>query len=109
AGKKPLYYFSDSKKLVFASELNAISTQLDLQLDENNLHQYVRMGYFYKSATPYKNVSELPAGSFALISLDKPEARITRWWNIHDHYLQKSNDDFSTSMAKVEDMLQLAV
>ncbi len=99
AGKKPLYYYSDNKKLVFASELNAINTQLDLQAEENNLHQYVRMGYFYKSATPYKNVWELPAGSFALISLDRPEPRVKRWWNIHEHYLQKSNDDFPTSLA----------
>jgi asparagine synthase (glutamine-hydrolysing) len=109
AGKKPLYYFTDNKNLVFASELNAISTQMELQPDENNLHQYVRMGYFYKSATPYKNVRELPAGSYALIALDRPEPRITHWWNIHEHYLQKSSDDFSTSLAKIDDMLQLAV
>jgi asparagine synthase (glutamine-hydrolysing) len=109
AGKKPLYYFTDNKKLLFASELNSISTQLELQLEENNLHQYVRMGYFYKSATPYKNVWELPAGSYALVSLDRPEVKVTRWWNIHDHYLQQSNDDFSTALRKVDDMLQLAV
>ena len=65
AGKKPLYYFSDGDRLIFASELNAIIGQTNLQIDEDNLHQYVRMGYFYKSATPYKNVWELPAGTSA--------------------------------------------
>ncbi len=109
AGKKPLYYYIEGKRFVFASELNAISGQLNLTIDETHLHQYVRMGYFYKSNTPYKNVYELPAGTYANISLDKPEVRLTKWWDIHPFYLQKSKDDFETALQKTDELLHKAV
>jgi asparagine synthase (glutamine-hydrolysing) len=35
AGKKPLYYFADVQKLVFASELNSIRNQVDLSVNES--------------------------------------------------------------------------
>jgi asparagine synthase (glutamine-hydrolysing) len=109
AGKKPLYYFSDGRKLIFASELNAINGQIDLQINEQNLHQYVRMGYFYKSATPYKNVWELPAGSYATISLLKPEVKVKRWWDIAAFYSQNSGDDIDTALQKTDGFLHKAV
>lgn len=109
AGKKPLYYFSDGKKMVFASELNSIRSQLDLEINEQNLHQYVRMGYFYRAATPYKNVWELPAASYAIISLDKPTVEAKRWWNIHDYYQQPVNDSLDTALEKIDNLLQVAV
>lgn len=109
AGKKPLYYFSDGKRFVFASELNAIRQQVSLQANENNLHQYIRMGYFYKEATPYQNVHELPAGCFARVSLNDPAIRISRWWDIHPYYLQSSGDDFNTALEKTDSMLHKAV
>src|SRR5688572_24284506 len=55
AGKKPLYYYADGKKFVFASELNSLRHQLPLEIDESAIHQYVHAAYFFKSATPYKN------------------------------------------------------
>ncbi|RYG29356.1 MAG: asparagine synthetase B, partial [Chitinophagaceae bacterium] len=94
AGKKPIYYYADGKKLVFASELNAISGQLNLEIDTDNLHQYLRMGYFYKSATPYKNVHELPAGSFARIPLANPIVHVEKWWDIHPFYEKTGEQDF---------------
>ena len=110
AGKKPLYYFSDEKKVIFSSELNAIRHQVnDLAIDEKNLQQYVRMGYFYKSATPYKNVWELPAGSYALISLSGPKVQVRRWWDINEFYLRRNTDDADTAFQKVEQYLQKAV
>ncbi|MBL7739723.1 MAG: asparagine synthase (glutamine-hydrolyzing) [Chitinophagaceae bacterium] len=109
AGKKPLYYYADGDKFIFASELNAISRQVKLQVNEEHLHQYVRMGYFYKEATPYKNVHELPAGSYAYISLQKPDVRISRWWDIHSFYSQKSADDFTTALQRTDALLHQAV
>lgn len=109
AGKKPIYYYADGKKLVFASELNTLRNQLDLQVDENNLHRYVRMGYFYKDATPYQHVKELPAGSYAVIPFNEPIPQVKKWWNIHDRYLQTCNDDFDTALQKVDGILHEAV
>jgi len=109
AGKKPLYYFTDSNRLVFASELNALRHQLPLEINENHIRQYVRMGYFYKSATPYKKVFELPAGSYAYVPLNNPRITVSKWWNIHSFYQQKQTDDFETALSRVDTMLHEAV
>lgn len=109
AGKKPVYYYSDGEKLLFASELNAIRGQISLEINTQNLQQYVRMGYFYKSATPYKNVWELPAGSFARVSLAQPEIKPERWWNIHTYYSGAGERNFDTALGKVDELLHLAV
>ena len=109
AGKKPLYYFTDGTKFLFASELNALQQQLPLEIHEEHIRQYLRMGYFYKSSTPYKNVFELPAGSHAYVSLQKPEPHVSKWWNIHDFYKQRIADDFQTATGKIESILHQAV
>lgn len=109
AGKKPLYYYSKGDQFVFCSELNALRSQLSLEINEAHIRQYIRMGYFYKSATPYKNVWELPAGSFGKISLKHAEVSIKKWWDIHPFYLQKSPDDFETALQKTDAILHEAV
>lgn len=109
AGKKPLYYFADGKQFIFSSELNALRHQLPLEINEDNLHGYVRLGYFYKEATPYRQVKELPAGSYGIIPVGTPEPRIHTWWNIHDYYKQSSADDFTTATERVDSLLHTAV
>jgi asparagine synthase (glutamine-hydrolysing) len=109
AGKKPLYYFSDGNKFVFASEIRALKNQLPLEINTAHIRQYIRMGYFYKSSTPYKNVFELPAGSYANVSIQKPEVKINKWWNIHHFYEQRSNDNFETAINKVDSILHEAI
>ncbi|RZL99839.1 MAG: asparagine synthetase B, partial [Pedobacter sp.] len=109
AGKKPLYYYSKGEHLIFASELNAIRGQVDLEIDERNLQQYTRMGYFYRAATPYRNVSELPAGNYACIPFHRPEVVPQSWWNIHPFYEQRSTDDFQTALERTDAILHAAV
>ena len=109
AGKKPLYYFTEGKKFLFASELNALHQQLQLGIDEDHVRQYLRMGYFYKSSTPYKNVFELPAGSYAYVSLQKPEVHVSKWWDIHQFYKKQATDDFRTASEKMDNILHAAV
>ncbi|MDP4261669.1 MAG: asparagine synthase (glutamine-hydrolyzing) [Bacteroidota bacterium] len=109
AGKKPLYYYHDGKSFVFCSELGALKQQLPLEINEQHLQQYVRMGYFYKSSTPYKNVWELEAGSYAYVPVQPVEVKVQRWWDIHTFYRQRSTDDFDHAVAKVDQLLHQAV
>ncbi len=109
AGKKPIYYYSKGNEFVFASELNALHGQLDLSIRHEHILQYIRMGYFYKSHTPYQDVFELPAGSYAYVSLSDPQVRVSKWWNIHDFYLQPVKDDLPTSLEKIDTILHSAV
>lgn len=109
AGKKPLYYFSDGNRFIFSSELNALQGQLKLQINDRNIQQYVRMGYFYKSSTPFRDVYELPAGSYAVIPFERPVPKVTKWWNIHDHYRKKQELSLESALAEVDARLHKAV
>ncbi len=109
AGKKPLYYYQEKDQFVFCSELSALKNQLPLLINENNILQFIRLGYFYKTATPYQNVNELQAGSYATINLQNPKPQVFKWWNIHQFYEKPVNDDFETAMQKTDNYLHEAV
>jgi asparagine synthase (glutamine-hydrolysing) len=109
AGKKPLYYYYDGKKFLFASELNSLRNQLSLEINEAAIHQYIHAAYFFRSSTPYKNVHELPSGSYLYISLKDLTPRVERWWDIHNYYLKRSNDDFDTAFQNIDSLLHKAV
>ena len=109
AGKKPLYYYKHNDVLVFANELNCLKGLLPLQMEENNIYHYLRLGSFYRKLTPYKNVTELAAGSFLIIDCSTLQIHKKRWWNIHDYYLKKNADSFDESVDIVENNLHKAV
>jgi len=109
AGKKPLYIYNDDQKIVFASELNCLKSQLPLQIAPENFYHYLRIGVFYRELTPYKNVKELPGGSFAMINCNTGKIDIKRWWDIHPFYLQDQKDSLDEALHKTDTFLQQAV
>jgi asparagine synthase (glutamine-hydrolysing) len=109
AGEKPIYYFSDGSRFIFTSELNALRSQLDLDIDEHHIQQYIQTGYLFRAATPYKNVFELPAGSYAVISLADPKPIVVRWWDVRTFYSLKSSDNFDTALRTVDQLLHESV
>jgi asparagine synthase (glutamine-hydrolysing) len=109
AGKKPLYYYTDNEKIVFASELNCLKALLPLQMDRDNFYHYFRLGSFYGNSTPYKNVTELKGGSFLLIDCTTLDIKEKNWWNIIDRYQQPNKDSFTESLEKVDTYLHTAI
>ncbi len=109
AGKKPLYYYRDNEKIVFASELNCLKGLLPLQMENDNLFHYLRLGSFYKQLTPYKKVLELNAGSYLMIDATTMDIRETRWWNINSFYQLKNKDELQDSLQKLDELLHTAV
>jgi asparagine synthase (glutamine-hydrolysing) len=109
AGKKPLYYFKDGEKIVFASELNCLKAQLPLEINYDNFYHFTRTGAFYRHLTPYKNVTELTGGSYLFINTNTLDLKEIRWWNIHEYYKKVNTDSFEESVHKVEYYLTEAV
>lgn len=109
AGKKPLYYYADADKIVFASELNCLKSLLPLQMNADNFYHYLRLGSFYKKLTPYKNVHELPAGSYLVIDCKTLDIKEKRWWDISDFYTRSDNDSFEESLYKVDTLLHTSI
>jgi asparagine synthase (glutamine-hydrolysing) len=109
AGKKPLYYYYDEARLVFASELNCLKEMIPLEMEEENFFHYLRLGSFYREMTPYKNVTELEAGSTVIIDCKTLKLEKNRWWNIHEYYEKENHDSFETALVTVDDLLHRAV
>lgn len=109
AGVKPLYYFYDGGKFVFASELNALKEILPLEICYENFYQYLRFGSFYKRNTPYENVNELIGGTCLEIDCNTLKIKESKWWDIHHFYQNKNNNSFTDSLQKTDEILHTAV
>lgn len=109
AGKKPLYIYNDAEKIVFASELNCLRGLLPLQMQNRNIYHYLRFGSFYKQLTPYKNVRELGAGTYALINCNTLDYTETKWWDISKFYQQQHKDTLTESLEKTDAYLHQGI
>lgn len=109
AGKKPLYYYNDNQKIVLASELNALKAILPLSINDNNIAQYLQLGFFYNENTPYKDVKEVELGSYLIVDTNTLSIKKEKWWNIHQFYTKPCNDTFEIALSKVENYLDKGV
>jgi asparagine synthase (glutamine-hydrolysing) len=88
-GEKPLYYGEHKGRLIFGSELKAITLALekDLELDEQSVSQYFTFGYIPSPRSIYKKISKLPAGSLLSISnLNDINKIPTKYWSLRSAY-----------------------
>jgi asparagine synthase (glutamine-hydrolysing) len=109
AGKKPVYVYSRGQEMVFASELNCLKSQVPLEMEDANFYTYLRLGSFYKTATPYKYVKELQAGSSLLVNCKTMDTKEELWWNINDQYKVRTTDSFDAALEKVDALLHQSV
>ena len=101
--------YQDKQKVLFASELNALKALLPLEINEQHISRYLRLGYFFKNETPYKNTTEVPPGSFVKIDINNLNIQSKKWWDIQDYYSLPVSDNLDQSISKVNELLQIAV
>ena len=109
AGKKPLYYYTDTEKLVFASELNCIRRVVAVEMEKTGFYNYLRLGSFYRQQTPYKQVSELRPGHYLEINCAQLNVQEISWWSINQFFEQVSKDSLPESIEKVDGFLHAAI
>jgi len=81
-GQKPLVYFSDQKRIVFASELQALAKHPQMPRDINlqALHDYFSLQYIPHPDTIYSKVKKLPPAHTLEINLQFGKTRLNRYW-----------------------------
>jgi asparagine synthase (glutamine-hydrolysing) len=84
-GIKPFYYYTDSEKFIFGSEIKTIfkTKSVDKTLSTEALDSYFAFGYITSNLSIYKNIRKLQPGHYLLLSFNnKVSIEIERYWEI---------------------------
>jgi len=80
-GKKPFYYYLDSKRFIFASEIKAIlKNDISTHLKKDAIIDFFKYQFIPSPRTIYKEIQKLPPGNFGKIGKDS--FFIKRYWDI---------------------------
>ena len=80
-GKKPLYYYDDGQRLIFASELKAIviDRTVPRQLNLAAVAEYLSLGYVAAPQSIFAGIAKLPAGHVMVHAGTQPH--LWRYWD----------------------------
>ena len=81
AGKKPLFYYRDGRRLVFGSEMKALFAHPDvpLRIDDATIPGFFAHGYVQHPETLYQGVRQIEPATVAVVELDGRIAERTYW------------------------------
>jgi asparagine synthase (glutamine-hydrolysing) len=84
AGEKPLFYHHAGGRLVFASELKALTTDSTLvrDLDRTALNFYLTYGYVPGQHCMLRDFRKLPQGHSMTFDLDSGALTVSRYWEL---------------------------
>lgn len=95
AGEKPLYYYLDSNRFIFASEIKSFHafSELDLSLDIESVKAFFALQYVPGPHTVYRNVQRLTPGHALQIGLDHWTCHEITYWSLLDNRLDPATPD----------------
>ena len=81
-GVKPLHYYYDKKKFVFASEIKAILADKDIPRKVNHeaLSQFIGFEYVPAPLTMFEGIYKLPAAHYLVVKNKKVE--VHKYWDV---------------------------
>jgi asparagine synthase (glutamine-hydrolysing) len=82
-GVKPLFYYLDEEKLLFASEIKAIFKHpgVSRELDHSALYDYFSLNYVPSPKTPFARIRVLLPGHW--LSVANGQIKIVQYWDLH--------------------------
>ena len=109
-GIKPLYYYSDGEKFIFASELRAITLDnLNLDIDLRAVNFYFYQKYIGGDLTIYKNCFKLRPGENLLYRLDTHQLTRTAYYDLEREVVRHQARPVAERLDEVEQTLASAV
>ncbi|MGH9464828.1 MAG: asparagine synthase (glutamine-hydrolyzing) [Thermoanaerobaculia bacterium] len=112
AGEKPLFYWTDGGRLVFASEMRALLAHpaIPARLDPLALLRYLAHGFVPAPLTPIAGIRKLPAAHFLVARRGRVE--LFRYWDLADWFAEPGSRDPRCAdeiVASLEERLAVAV
>jgi len=108
-GIKPLFYYWDTQKLLFASELKAIVSNKEIKtsLRQEAIKEFLYMGYIPAPGTIYSNIYKLESGSWMKISAKGIEKNT--YWNVKNKITNNIISDKEQALVKLSDVIVSSV
>jgi asparagine synthase (glutamine-hydrolysing) len=109
-GIKPLYYYFDGRRFIFASELKAIKKHgIPLETDTTGLNFYFYQKYIGGESTIYKNCRKLRPSENLLFELIPRRLTITKHFNLEAEIRKWDYVEINDRLEAVEEVLTDAV
>lgn len=109
-GIKPLYYFKDATRFVFASELKsleAISSISKSNIDHQAINDFLYLGYIPSPNSIYQNIKKFPSGHFAVVK--KSSFSFHSYWKLEAQIEQRPITDIDEAKNQLRTLLENAV
>jgi asparagine synthase (glutamine-hydrolysing) len=108
-GIKPLYYFRDDERLLFASEVKALLShpQFPRELNYTALGQYFITGYFLNNYTVFNRTMRVPPGHYLTVD-HQGTGSLHRYWGLEDIRRQAFQGTFQEAAERLEEILEQA-
>ena len=112
AGEKPLYYWTDGSRVLFASEIRALVAHpaVSPRLDPDALLRYLAHGFFPAPLSPLRGVRKLPPAHLLVAS--DGGLSVSRYWNLDRYFGAPGTADARSPRqlsAELDDHLRRAV
>ena len=109
-GIKPLYYYSDEDKFLFASDMQSILAYgIEKELDIESLFTYLQLNYTPAPKTMIKGVKMLEPGQYAQISSEKFEIKSYYKIEYDPRNVNKTHDSYERQQQHVRDLVEESV
>lgn len=112
-GKKPLYVYQDSEKVVFGSEIKAILAHpgIDTRANPEAVPQFLSHGYVPTPATFYARIRKLPPACFETLTAASREPNQTEYWDfpLGPERVIRTADQLAEAEATVRELFTAAV
>lgn len=107
-GIKPLYYYEDDERFVFASEPKAIvaDKRIPREVDPDSLAQYLQYRYVPAPKTIWQGMSKLRPGHTLVV--EGEDTNLERYWSLEEHIDDRSEEP-ETVLDEVESLLRESV
>ncbi|GAL83770.1 hypothetical protein MYP_998 [Sporocytophaga myxococcoides] len=106
-GIKPLYYYEDEDKFLFASELKSLlAYNIERNVDNTAVLQYLQFGFIPAPHSIIKGVRKLEPGTY--LNVKKRDLKVCRYYDLTEKSIPIT-DNYDTAKRKIIEMLDDSV